>query len=485
MQATFDATGLKHFTKALTCLSKIGDEVTLKATEDIFSLSASNNALTAYGCFKYARSFFSRYVVEIPAGDCVSGQISSKPLLALLKHKTNDKGGEKCEFAITDGPTSSIHLDDDDDEQDSLESRLTVRLHCRHGVVKTHRLPLNAANNMEPPGPANSDLESYFTVGPRMLRSLLDNFPFARGGKSDPELIWKFTDEEVQLYSSQSSADKTGRPQLSTELTIDVEEFEQYELTTPSMQLGFHLREFNAVIGFAEAAQVSLTIRFVDENSPLYITIDSDLSDCLFAIALVRNISARHGSQANQQENASDGGARRRKRPREDDSNPLRLQRGIVNDVARRNKPMTVVVPRAPARDMRPPPPPPQNLEPQPSWAILTAAQQPTEPLFLPGSQLSQLPLDRQQEIIDSGLGIENMTAEEFEAMFDPDADADVEAEPKPQAPGALRFGDDDNDDDVRWPDDSPPAPDSLELVDVDDVDVEMAPTQSEGGSRV
>lgn len=40
---------------------------------------------------------------------------------------------EKCEFIISDGASQGHHLDADEDDRDTLESRLTVRLHCKHG----------------------------------------------------------------------------------------------------------------------------------------------------------------------------------------------------------------------------------------------------------------------------------------------------------------------------------------------------------------
>ena len=60
-------------------------------------------------------------------------------LLSILKHKNNEKACEKCEFVITDGPSQTTSLEDDDEERDTLESRLTVRLHCKHGEF--HSVP--------------------------------------------------------------------------------------------------------------------------------------------------------------------------------------------------------------------------------------------------------------------------------------------------------------------------------------------------------
>ena len=169
-------------------------------------------------------------------------------LLSILKHKNNEKACEKCEFVITDGPSQTTSLEDEDEERDTLESRLTVRLHCKHGkcdlayplstqsfhhrpltivlnvfpwagVVKTHRLSLNPANNLNSPTMADPARESRLIVGPRVIKSLLEHFPFGKGAKSDPQLIWNFGEDEVQLRSLESSVDSKGGPLWHYRLT--------------------------------------------------------------------------------------------------------------------------------------------------------------------------------------------------------------------------------------------------------------------------
>lgn len=73
------------------CLSKFGEDLVIIATPETFALSSTNQALTAYGRFKYARSFFSKYrisgtadnnVVEVPTMTCqVVIKVSGFPFL--------------------------------------------------------------------------------------------------------------------------------------------------------------------------------------------------------------------------------------------------------------------------------------------------------------------------------------------------------------------------------------------------------------------
>ena len=139
----------------MTCLSRYGDEMYIFATAEYLVLSATNTAETSYSRFQYSRMFFSRYNVgqrgpNHPSGSqepaSVSGQVLTKvsqrllvqgwlitdnqSLLAVLKRAAGDKSVEKCELSIVDPESGDM-----DEEEDSLESKLVVRMHCKHGKV--------------------------------------------------------------------------------------------------------------------------------------------------------------------------------------------------------------------------------------------------------------------------------------------------------------------------------------------------------------
>jgi cell cycle checkpoint control protein RAD9A len=87
MQARLDASVVKHLHRALTCLSKYGDDLTIYATPEYFSLSTTNSSKTAYCRFHYEREFFTRYAVgntqgvrdpDVEVVESVRGQLSTK-----------------------------------------------------------------------------------------------------------------------------------------------------------------------------------------------------------------------------------------------------------------------------------------------------------------------------------------------------------------------------------------------------------------------
>ncbi|KAF9051091.1 hypothetical protein BDZ89DRAFT_524459 [Hymenopellis radicata] len=280
MQATIDATALKPFTKALTCIARYGDELTLHATSQDLALSATNSSKSAYARFKYDRTFFQKYALDQQAEDEeVTGQLLVKSLLSILRHRAVDKTVEKCELSIVDGGSG------EDDEQDSLESKLVVVLHCKHGVIKTHRLLLSTPNSLMAPGAPDASTESFLTVGPRAIKDMVEHFPMARGNKSDSQLIWNFGENEVEVKTLESSIDSKGKSQLATELTISAEEFDVYNLYAAPTVIAFHLGEFNATIAFTEAISVTMDLRFTDPAAPLFIDVESDGLQALFVIS--------------------------------------------------------------------------------------------------------------------------------------------------------------------------------------------------------
>jgi cell cycle checkpoint control protein RAD9A len=145
------------FTKALTCLSKFGEELSLAANRDGLVLSTVNSSKSAYARFSFPRDFFQSYqlttgtaqnsqgfsqtqrVDREPKGellvkvrsnrvpDCIL-QIN-QVLLSVFKSKTIEKLVERVELKLHDGPTESQEA-----EQDELESKLIVRLCCKQGT---------------------------------------------------------------------------------------------------------------------------------------------------------------------------------------------------------------------------------------------------------------------------------------------------------------------------------------------------------------
>ncbi|KAJ7680277.1 Rad9-domain-containing protein [Mycena polygramma] len=436
MQATLDASALKPFTRALACLSRYGEDLAIYATPDTLSLSTTNSSKSAYCRFRYTRQFFSKYSAGSSdawanrdadeEGPAVSGQLLTKSLLSILRHRTVEKSVERLELSIVEGNQQGDNRSDE--EQDGLESKLIVRLHCKHGVVKTHRLLILTLTSFLAPGVPDANNESHLTVGPRAIRDMIEHFPVPKGTRSDPQLIWNFGESEVEVKSFESSLDSKGRTQLSTELTISAEEFDLYDVYSTPTTIAFHLREFNATIAFAESMSLPLELRFTDPAAPLFIDVEGDNADTLFVISTSQVPGAPMPSQVS---------TNAKKREREE----------TPRDFARIKKPMKAVQ-RTDAASLAqadrasrsqsmsrtagsmPPPPVPQRSFQSQHEETFAAQMTPgpsrvQEPLFLPSSQppSSQLSAADEQIIRDTGLGIEDMNAEELAMMLEGDGE--------------------------------------------------------------
>ncbi|PPQ84592.1 hypothetical protein CVT25_015795 [Psilocybe cyanescens] len=443
MQATLDAFSLKALTRALTCLSKYGDELSVYATSDFLSLSSTNSSKSAYCRFKYERQFFSRYKLtasdenvlgsEAEDNQNVTGQLMTKSFLSILKHRTVEKSVERCELSIVEGNADEGEGDED---RDSLESKLIVRLHCKHGVIKTHRLLLLIPMTLMVPGVPDNTNESRLIIGPKTLKDLLEHFPVAKGARSDPQLVWTFDNGEVSLKSMESSVDSRGRGQLSTEISITTQEFDIYELYEAPTTIAFHLREFTATIAFADSMSLPLEMRFTDPSAPLFIDIEGDLIEVLFVIST----SHVPGVTAATQYNSQNINIKKRERAQSTAETP------------RVKRPMKAVQVMAPGIDYNKSNsnsragshidgsmPPPSVIPNRGSYSAMQSQNSgrsvkspgpssshgqrlgppqsvKKEPLFLPSSQMSAA----DEEVLRStGLGLENMDSAELAELLE------------------------------------------------------------------
>ncbi|KAH9072274.1 Rad9/Ddc1 [Lactarius deliciosus] len=190
-----------------------------------------------------------------------SGQLCVQPLLTILKHKTLEKTLDRLDLIIVDGEPidGGRIIVDARSITDKIPSRLSP------GIVKTHRLLLQTQSSqlhLHVPEALN---ESHVVIGPKAIREMIDHFSSTRG-KADPQLTWVFDDTEVHVRSLENSLDSKGG-QLSTELTISADEFENYDIFATPISLAFHLREFNATIAYAESMAAILDVRFTDPTA--------------------------------------------------------------------------------------------------------------------------------------------------------------------------------------------------------------------------
>ncbi|CAE6427862.1 unnamed protein product [Rhizoctonia solani] len=291
MQTTLSPTSLRTFTKGLACMARYGDELCLHATPEILTICTTNAAKSAYCGMKFAPEFFDAYHVggakdplqmTLEGGEevTVRGQLLVKTLLSILRHKTVEKSLEKCEMSIVEGVEGGTEGGEDQTEDQSAESKLLIRLHCKYGVVKTHKLYLNQPPVILAPS-LPMQRPSRFVVGPRAMKDLLDHF----GRRADAQLQWMFSDDEVRVRSLERDADNQGKHQIATEISVPGEEFDVYDILYAPIGLAFHLREINASIALAESLSIPIEFSFTESGGPMTIMLELDAADQLAMVA--------------------------------------------------------------------------------------------------------------------------------------------------------------------------------------------------------
>ncbi|CUA70105.1 hypothetical protein RSOLAG22IIIB_00451 [Rhizoctonia solani] len=239
---------------------------------------------------KFAPEFFDTYHVgsskdalEVtPEGEeeTVRGQLQAKTLLSILRHKTVEKSLEKCEVSVVEGVEGGNTGDEEQPEDQSAESKLVIRLHCKYGIVKTHKLYLNQLPVVLAPT-LPQQRPSRVVIGPRAMKDLLDHF----GRRADTQLQWMFNDEEVRVRSLERDADNQGKHQIATEISVPGEEFDLYEVFYAPIGLAFHLREINASIALAESLSIPIEFSFTEPGGPMSIMLELDAADQLAMVA--------------------------------------------------------------------------------------------------------------------------------------------------------------------------------------------------------
>ncbi|CCO26391.1 hypothetical protein BN14_00414 [Rhizoctonia solani AG-1 IB] len=330
MQTTLSPTSLRTFTKGLACIARYGDDLCLHATPEVLTLCTTNAAKSAYCGTKFLSEFFESYHVGPKGGidtppelgePTVRGQLLVKTLLSILRHKTVEKSLEKCELSIVEGVEGGATEDEDQSDDRSVESKLVIRLHCKFGVIKTHKLYLNQPPViLAPTFPLQRP--SRVAIGPRAMKDLLDHF----GRRADAQLQWMFNDDEVRIRSLERDADNQGKHQIATEIVIPGEEFDLYEILYAPIGLAFHLREINASIALAESLSIPIEFSFTEPGGPMIVVLELDAAEQLAMVAT--STVTGYGPEY---EEAIAAAAAKRQRDEEDANN---IERGMVKSSA-------------------------------------------------------------------------------------------------------------------------------------------------------
>ncbi|XP_059378063.1 cell cycle checkpoint control protein RAD9A-like [Carassius carassius] len=255
------ATGgnVKVLAKAIHSLSRIGEELYLESGEDGLALRSVNSSRSAFACFLLSPLFFQRY--QAPADQSFRCKMPIKSVQAVFKSLASlDRSVEKCR----------IHLN-------SEKSRLTITLHCKHGLLKTHNLSFQDCESLQ----AVFDKESCANVlqaQPRLMVDTVLHFP-----PSLEEVNLSVSSDRVWLRNHVED-DADSLRAMMTELCLSSEEFDHFSVGSQT-SVTFCLKELRGLLVFADSSGLPVSMYFDEPGSPVILSVADSVLEANFVLA--------------------------------------------------------------------------------------------------------------------------------------------------------------------------------------------------------
>ncbi|KAJ4445348.1 hypothetical protein ANN_07153 [Periplaneta americana] len=287
--------GLNVKARAIHALCRIGDELYVEPEPSKISFRAVSSAKSAYASFTFSENFFSYYNYEhTDSQDDVTCKISMKSCLAVFKSPGHmDKQVEACQIRL---------------EPDGV--KLIFEFQCYHGIVKTHYLPIIECETLE--AVYSKDMvPNRFMVQPKVMSFGLMNFQ-----ANTPEITLIVTPQKMHLRNY-AEDDSELKKSVRTELCLEAGEFDHYSIGVDT-SVTFCLREFRALLMFAEAVSLPITANFETGGRPIVFVVKNPPTfetNFVFATLMPLSINQLNSSQrssASSKQSSKDSAAKKR-----------------------------------------------------------------------------------------------------------------------------------------------------------------------------
>lgn len=257
MELSLSGNALKTFARSITCLARIGNEVTLQASPSQLALHSLNASRSAYQSITLKPSFFDVYTIS---GVQVQCSVLLKAICSVLR------------TPLTSIDHMSVLLPDPD------ASKVQWTLNCNNGMKKSYWITCNVEPDVQHLSLDRRRLPSSFVVRPRDLNRLLANF------QSTLQEITVIATETTLLPSDAANEvggkavelrsyidpTKENDSSLHTQLWIDpCEEFVQYTHSGDPVDVTFGVKELKAFLSFCEGCEVDIHLYFEKAGEPI------------------------------------------------------------------------------------------------------------------------------------------------------------------------------------------------------------------------
>ncbi|KAJ0173011.1 hypothetical protein K1T71_011187 [Dendrolimus kikuchii] len=248
---------VKVLGRTVHALARFGDELYLESLPDCIVLRTLNAAESAYAMVKFKKVFFSYFNYNYYSTEAAEGlkcKISMKSALNTFKSPAHmDKQVENLEMKL-----------------DPDTCKLIFQLKCKHGIVKTHFVSILDCKAIQIA--YTKDLVPNKITSPqRILSDALGNFQ-----SSDDEVTLEATSQSLILRNyNDSSIDLT--KVIRTQINLKPAEFESYTIGEETT-ITFTLKEFKALLAFAEALNLPLQLNFEKTGKPIIFIVHNGLT---------------------------------------------------------------------------------------------------------------------------------------------------------------------------------------------------------------
>jgi len=256
---------LKVFAKAIQAMSRLGDQLHMEPTSNGLALRAFNSTHSAYGCCFFASTFFAHFEAtdaEIATGHDEEGtassslyKISMKNALLLFKYAHHmEKTILSCRMQL-----------------EANSDRLHVRFALRHDAIRYVEMPLIDSPTSFSPIFDKNLLLNLVVAPSKMVMQLLNQLK-----ANADELSFQFSQDEAIIRNYHPFDPERSRNVLKTEARLLSREFDRFAVRLPS-NITCSLREFSAVVSFADLMVMPVSLYFDKPGRPLVVSLETHI----------------------------------------------------------------------------------------------------------------------------------------------------------------------------------------------------------------
>ncbi|KAL4351785.1 hypothetical protein GQ457_06G020980 [Hibiscus cannabinus] len=267
MELSLSDNALKTFSRSITCLARVGNELVFQASPSQLALHTLNSSRSAYQSITFKPNFFDVYRIS---GTQVQCSVLLKGVCSVFRTPIASIDNLTVKLADPDAP------------------KIQWALACYSGMKKSYWITCNVEPDIQHLSLDRGRFPSNLVVRPRDLNRLLANF------QSSLQEITIIATEPTSLPSDAANEiggkavelrsyidpTKENDSSLHTQLWIDPsEEFVQYTHSGDPVDVTFSTKELKAFLTFCEGCEVGIHLFLDKAGEPILLAPKFGLDD--------------------------------------------------------------------------------------------------------------------------------------------------------------------------------------------------------------